>query len=433
MSPDFDAVVEAAWRDFAETLCVRVPALVPGQSLAIVEAAAGGWRRRMSFDVADGQLRCTISAGDLIWTDKDRWVRQATYIIDRGWCRLEGRSGFCHVVPTERFADLADAAVQALREVWGVIHPSFLAIGDPSYARHHVEHLGRPTEPDSPASAHDIGGGAPDIANTETLRFAAPAGPSTMRSGDAPFDAGVVPRSKDHLVELVRAAMAATGRPVVVSPRKAIYLRSSGTSLLRPTRDARALEIVTILSSSVPAPSMLGMIVAEFSARWPEVAVVVRNGLVYAQRRLDVEVFSPANLDAALRRWDAFAHIARPQIIHRLDHRPPVTHRVRGDRLPGALLGLLQVSQKPGSTLTPTSVLIACRRDPRRVHEFFDICAAEMREWMDNLTSARKAELGEDEIELCESEHRAYAHLARLLLGAMELAGDPPSGSSAGM
>ncbi|MBD0862911.1 hypothetical protein IA539_17140 [Gordonia sp. zg691] len=448
MSPDFDAVLEAAWRDFADTLSTRVPELVRGQSLAIVEAAAGGRRRRMTFAVAGqtGQpdrLRCTISAGDLTWTDKDRWMRQATYIVDRGWCRLEGRSAFCYEVDPTRFDDLADAAVRALREVWGVIHPSFVSIGDPSFARHHSASGAADT--DAPGE-HDRPGefGARDettapenttaenttAENTtaETVRFASLAGPV-----DAPVEGGVVPRSKDHLVELVRAAMAATGRPVVVSPRKAIYLRSSGTSLLRPTRDARALEIVTILSSVVPAPSLLGMIVSEFSPRWPEVAVVVRNGLVYAQRRLDVAVFNPANLDAALRRWDDFAASARPQMIYRLDvdKKLKLDHRRRGDRLPGALLGLLRVHQKPDSKLSPNTVLIACRHDPARVHEFFDICAAEMREWMDNLLTARKAELGDEEIALCEAEHRAYARVARLLLSAMDLVGDASSGPSA--
>ncbi|MDH3027089.1 hypothetical protein QEN35_22310 [Gordonia alkanivorans] len=423
MSPDFDAVVEAAWRDFTDTLAGRVPQLVPGQSLTVVEAAAGGWRRRMTFAVADeDRLRCTISAGDLTWTDKDRWMRQATYIVDRGWRRLEGRSAFCYEVADDRFGDLARAAVRALREVWGVIHPSFVSIGDPSYARHHLASGSADIETaDDPAAdrhGREFGTHALDseTTNADTIRFA-----SLARPLDAPAESGVVPQSKDHLVELVRAAMAAAGRPVVISPRKAIFVRSSGTSLLRPTRDARALEIVTILSSAVPPPSVLGMLISEFSPRWPEIAVVVRNGLVYAQRRLDVAVFSPANLDAALRRWDEFAATARAEMITRLEGDKKSTHRCRGERLPGALLALLRVNQKPGSKLSPSTVLIACRRDPERVHEFFDICAAEMREWMDNLASARKAELGEEEIAFCEAEHRAYAEVAQLLLSAMEL------------
>ncbi|MDS1115188.1 hypothetical protein RD149_15600 [Gordonia westfalica] len=424
MSPDFDAVVEAAWRDFADTLAGRVPELAPGQSLTVVEAAAGGWRRRMTFAVADeDRLRCTISAGDLTWTDKDRWMRQATYIVDRGWCRLEGRSAFCYEVADDRFGDLARAAVRALREVWGVIHPSFVSIGDPSYARHHLTSGTADVEPtdDAPATdrhGREFGSHAldPETTNADTIRFA-----SLARPLDAPAENGVVPQSKDHLVELVRAAMSAAGRPVVISPRKAIFLRSSGTSLLRPTRDARALEIVTILSSAVPPPSVLGMLVSEFSPRWPEIAVVVRNGLVYAQRRLDVAVFSPANLDAALRRWDEFAGTARAEMIARIEGDKKSTHRCRGERLPGALLALLRVNQKPGNKLSPATVLLACRRDPERVHEFFDICAAEMREWMDNLASARKAELGDDEIAFCEAEHRAYAEVAQLLLSAMEL------------
>ncbi|MCG7634542.1 MULTISPECIES: hypothetical protein [Gordonia] len=437
MSPDFDAVLEAAWRDFADTLAVRVPRLLPGQSLAIVEAAAGGWRRRMTFAVtgtlgSTERLRCTISAGDLTWTDKDRWMRQATYIVDRGWCRLEGRSAFCFEVDPLRFADLADAAVRALREVWGVIHPSFVSIGDPSFARHHsplpADDLDAERDQARSSESSRVVGEDPDdtvrITDADTLRFTAP-----PRFVDAPAEGGVIPQSKDHLVELVRAAMTAAGRPAVVSPRKAIFLRSTGTSLLRPTRDARSLEIVTILSSSVPAPSLLGMVVAEFSPRWPEVAVVVRNGLVYAQRRIDVAVFSPANLDAALRRWDDFARSARGDMIRRLGSQPKLDHRGRGDRLPGALLSLLRVNQKLDNKLSPTTVLAACHRDRERVHEFFDICAAEMREWMDNLTTARNAELGDEEIALCEAEHQAYARVARLLLSAMDLA-DGASGPS---
>ena len=441
MSPDFDAVLEAAWRDFADTLAVRVPRLLPGQSLAIVEAAAGGWRRRMTFAVAGSlgsteRLRCTISAGDLTWTDKDRWMRQAAYIVDRGWCRLEGRSAFCFEVRPHRFTDLADAAVRALREVWGVIHPSFVSIGDPSFARHHsplpADDLDTDTDTDrgrpvSGGAAADDLDDAVRATDADTLRFTAPA-----RFVDAPVEGGVVPQSKDHLVELVRAAMTAAGRPAVVSPRKAIFLRSTGTSLLRPTRDARSLEIVTILSSSVPAPSLLGMVVAEFSPRWPEVAVVVRNGLVYAQRRIDVAVFNAANLDAALRRWDDFARSARGEMIRRLDSSPKLDQRRRGDRLPGALLGLLRVNQKLDNTLSPSTVLAACHQDRERVHEFFDICAAEMREWMDNLTTARKAELGDEEIALCEAEHQAYARVARLLLTAMDLADGASPGAAPG-
>lgn len=433
MSPDFDADLEAAWRDFADTLAVRVPRLLPGQTLSIVEAAAGGWRRRMTFAVAGSResadrLRCTISAGDLTWTDKDRWMRQATYIVDRGWCRLEGRSAFCFEADAVRSGDLAGAAVRALREVWGVIHPSFVSIGDPSFARHHSPADGLDTD-----DADETDAGRPADSNrvgstdADTLRFTAPA-----RFLDAPVEGGVVPQSKDHLVELARAAMSAAGRPAVVSPRKAIFLRSTGTSLLRPTRDARSLEIVTILSSSVPAPSLLGMVVAEFSPRWPEVALVVRNGLVFAQRRIDVAVFSPANLDAALRRWDDFARSARGEMIRRLESGPKLEHRRRGDRLPVALQGLLRVNQKLDNKLSPTTVLAMCRQDRERVHEFFDICAAEMREWMDNLTTARKAELGDEEIALCEAEHQAYARVARLLLTAMDLAGGSSPGPSPG-
>jgi hypothetical protein len=425
MSPDFDAVLEAAWRDFADTLSTRVPQLVPGQTLAVVEAAAGGWRRRMTFAVVEqpgesARLRCTISAGDLTWTDKDRWMRQATYIVDRGWCRLEGRSAFCYEVDPARFADLSAAAVRALREVWGVIHPSFVSISDPSFARHHS------TTPTTDLDAGDVSDAGRGHVDAETIRFA-----SLTRPVDAPAEGGVVPQSQDHLVELVRAAMAATGRPVVVSPRKSIFLRATHTSLLRPARDGRALELVTILSSKVPAPSVVGSIVTEFSPRWPEVAVVVRNGLVYAQRRIDVAVFSPANLVAALRRWDEFTQGARRDMVRRLeaDENHKLPRRLRGDRLPSALQVLLRVAHREDSNLRPGSALIACRNDPERVHEFFDICAAEMRDWMDSLALARRAELGDEEIALCEAEHRAYARLARILLNAMELAGGSPERS----
>ncbi|MEO9330214.1 TY-Chap domain-containing protein [Gordonia aurantiaca] len=429
MSPDFDAVVEAAWRDFTDTLAARALRLAPGQTLTVMEAAAGGWRRRMTFAVAGpGRLRCTISAGDLTWTDKDRWMRQATHIIDRGWCRLEGRSSFCYEVDARVHVDLARAAVRALREVWGVIHPSFVSIGDPSYARHQLipnADLETTGPLDTGAVAHEGSPGAhaldprtdPDAqTNADTIRFA-----PLPRPLDAPVDDGVAPRSVEHLVELVRAAMAAAGRPIVISPRNAIFLRSSVTTLMRPARDAKALEIVTILSSTVPPPSVLGLLVTEFSPRWPEISVVVKNGLVYAQRRIDVAVFSPANLEVALRRWDEFTRTARGEMIARLEGRHSPL-RCRGERLPAVLRALVRAKQKrPGSTLSPNTVLVACQRDPARVHEYFDICATEMREWMNNLESARKAELGEEEIAFCMAEHRAYAEIAQLLLSAMEL------------
>lgn len=431
MSPDFDAVVEAAWRDFTDTLADRVLQLVPGQTLTVMEAAAGGWRRRMTFAVAGpDRLRCTISAGDLTWTDKDRWMRQATHIVDRGWCRLEGRSSFCYEVDTRVHGDLARAAVRALRDVWGVIHPTFVSIGDPSYARHQLTPTPdlEATDPeatgpvDTGAIAREARrGGAhaldPESPTADTIRFQ-----PLPRPSDGPVDSGVVPRSKKHLVELVRAAMEAAGRPVVISPRNTISLRTSVTTLMRPAHNLKALEIVTILSSSVPPPSVLGLLVTEFSPRWPEISVVVKSGLVYAQRLLDVAVFSPVNLEAALRHWERFVQTARTEMIERIEGGWHAAVRCRGEELPIVLRLLVESKRNnPNSPLTTNTILAACRRDPHRVYEYFDICAAEMREWMDNLEAARKNELGEEEIAACIAEHRAYAEVAQLLLSAMEL------------
>ncbi|MGV9709926.1 TY-Chap domain-containing protein [Gordonia sp. NPDC003424] len=124
---EFDVVVTAAWTDFTLDLTRRLTHLDPGDQFDIAQSPEfPGPHGRIRFSVTGaGRRRATIAESDL-HTSPDCLAEQSEFLQQAGWRRLRNRTLICEV-GVRRSADLAGSSVHALRGVWDVVHPAFLA------------------------------------------------------------------------------------------------------------------------------------------------------------------------------------------------------------------------------------------------------------------------------------------------------------------
>ena len=378
---DFDASVDDAWRAFRIDLADRAAQLRADDEhhMVQVQQSPDGPRGTLTFTVTRAhRIRCTAHVADL-HPAPDVHAEQLDALTAAGWRLL--RDGRLIVEVSRRHVDrLAQVAVDALRENWEVVHPSFL-------------------EQDLPM-----------------IR-------------EASIAVGAHPVSREHLLRLIVSALQdIAGRRITVDDDGDIPLPTGSlASWLRVLTEEPTIEFVATLVDEVPDTAIAAEFIATESVRWPGITLVLHQGSLMAFSSVPMTAFHRENLTAAVGHWLQFTAETAPGIISALAGSGPAA---QNEALPDPLQTLI-VLDEDGSTLDPHEVATICRHDQSAILDYIRTSQEQYLEWM---KSAAEADLAgdADEAAACRHEEQAWRATTEQLRAALRVVvlrgdGDVPS------
>lgn len=388
--PTFDQAVITAWDQFSVDLTRRPRMLGLGQDFDIEQIVEfpDGPQGRVGFSVTrDGLRRAVIEVDDL-HTTPDCREEQSEWLAEAGWHRVDEET---IVIETDvgTVEQLAQQAVSALRGVWDVLHPAFLL------------------------DAFDEATFEPAL-NTDAPSEAA---------------AAVIPTGPQHLQQLViEVLFDIVGEPIRIrSQTNTIELPASSgieSSLGISGRGAQ-IELFAKLAEHIDDPDTVGRILQTFSARWPNVALVLRDTDLYAIRTIEAAVFHPLNLAKGILDWRDFLADAAPGIVAELNptttHRKPEPHVCEFDSLPTGLADIIE--RDKATPLTPSAVAAICDYDVSTLERYLAVSEGEWQEWRENRRQVRElADADPDDVALCQGEVAFWRRLTAVLRTAARIA-----------
>lgn len=363
------------WEVFARRLSERMCILERGETLDLMrtDPTTGKEARILQIAVTGSKrVRCTARRNtwlELVLSDPaaQQWQRQRGVMVSLGWRRL--RSGD-HIVESGRrsVADLADRLTTALREVWGIADPAEVQVRDSSDA---------PREPvaPTPTPSSDL----PPRTRAIPVSLSASAVTAT-----ATVDAS-------HLRTLAAETLQALGIVLIDVNDRSISFEVDGIATkLLVSPYALRVELCTIIAHGTPDLVLLGAVIAEHSARWPDVSIVVTKGHVFAVRAIDATVFHPSNVMAALQDWTMFLREGAIDIIEQLQPDRAAWMResdtIGIDAMPEGLAALLTEYRDDPAALTPDDLARRTRANTPLLRRYARICSehlAAMKPWLD--------------------------------------------------
>ncbi|WP_299575117.1 hypothetical protein [uncultured Williamsia sp.] len=279
-STRFDAALEAAWLDFRTGLADLLVDVAVDEEVVVRWAhdASSPWTPLLSF-VGTGarRIRCTVVRGDLS-------ADQTAVLIGDGWRRLrDGR--VILEVGRRRVDEVCAAATDVLREVCGVLHPTFLDPLDADTSHHATIQRSSRRDPGTAATAST----AHPVADTE------------------------------HLQELLLDTLAAHADDAFVDADGDIRVHMGTQTIQLRVHPARpVVEFVACVAAVCVDDRTVNEIVVAEGARWTGVAVHVLDGHVWATQRLVVPTFVATNVIAAIESWRDFLRDGAPAITARI-------------------------------------------------------------------------------------------------------------------
>ncbi|MGV9826846.1 MULTISPECIES: T3SS (YopN, CesT) and YbjN peptide-binding chaperone 1 [unclassified Gordonia (in: high G+C Gram-positive bacteria)] len=378
---DFDTSVEGAWRTFRGELADRLVGLEPGDEVVVEQSREvhEGSHATLTFTATRAhRLRATIRTVDLLSAPGES-PTPIEAAGKAGWRVLrDGRT--IYEVSRRRVDELAQVAVAALREIWEVVHPAFLAQPEPA-----------PVEP--------------------------------------VVSIGVVPESRDHLLRLVVGALEEiAGGTIVLDEDGDIPLPTGELrSWLHVMADDPAIEFFGTLVDEVPDAAAAAEFIAAEAVGWTGIKLVLHQSTVMVFLTVEMRAFCRENLVSALARWLGFMHDAAPDIVAAIKGADaPEPTSTDDDQLPDELQTLI-VLDEDGQSLDAHDVATICRFDRSAILRYFRTTQEQYLEWM---KSARAADAAGDpeEAAACRHEEEAWRVTARKLQDALRIVALPDDG-----
>ena len=354
----FDYSIAKAWRTFRSELADRIVELQYGRPMIVGgPSKTGTFSPTLIFTATrNNRVRCTLTP----------FVLPPTVDVDemraKGWqVRRDGHLVF--EVSRRRADQLSHTAIAAARSIWGVLDPSFL------------------------------GGSTPGSA------------PAPVESRPA---VGVVPDSQDHLRRLVIDVLQdVTGHPIIVDADGDIpFGHRELTSFLHVFADEAAVEFCTTVIDDVPDVVEAAMFVAQQSARWSGITLVLHQSSLLAIQTLHLGVFQRENLLGGFGRWLDFMDNAVPEIISVLTDGDTLGAEMPHEPLPEALQTLI-VLDEDGTTLRAKEVAKICGYDRSAILAYIETSQKQYLSWESSADDAEES--GDvEEADACRHEGQAW-------------------------
>lgn len=389
----FDDLIEDAWREFASTLALRLPHLESGQYIEVARQEGQRHRVLVAFTAAGpGKIRCTLDSALLRSSDRAEWIRTRGQLAQLGWRFLPRKDNHIAEAGHGDIPRLTQLAVSTLREVFGHAHPVFVMINDPF-----------------PPAAHS------SVGELHDLTAALDALPDCVA-------AGYVVESEAELLTITRDVVATLLGSQVAIVDRCIELPALDVVPWRIFASPRGPSLVftTTLSHRLLDSSLLGRLVVDHSACWPDIALTVDRDHVYAQRVVDAAVLQPQNIASALSTWRRFLADAARRLVEVLNSGGPGAHNCGYSAVPVGLQTLFDLAMR--DNLSSSRIVHLANGKTDRLREYLRVCRGLAADAAESATAARErgADLGE--IRLHSDATEFYRHFCALLEEAIDRA-----------
>ena len=366
---DFDASVSDGWAAFRDELTTCLTGLQAGGSVRVTapNSEVDGVGSTAIFTItADDEVRCHLSP-TILCQGRELSDDELSLLMALEWdsiCEDE-----CIVECSRHEAEhVVLAATGVMRELWQVLHPTFLMT---------VEE--QPAEP---------------IQHT-----------------------GFEPVGQTQLQDLVDAALE---RMTGCAPRKdddgdITFTVNDETSWLCVDVNDPVIEMFTNLAVNVDDSAAASAAIMNYSRKWPDIKFVLIDSCVRVSIRTDATVFTDAVLRSTLTKWFDFLTEGSGDVAAVVAE---ARSAAKDDNLPAGLMCLLQLDDDDVSPLTTREIAAVCDLDRDAILHYIKVCEEQRFSWRSSIYDALERE-DEEEAAACEHEEKAWAATTKSLRAAL--------------
>lgn len=396
--------MQRAWREFRERLADHVAKMVDDEYLQLEspdEGESSGSSPYLQFCGYGGDAaRCEASSNAFLAKRFHLTAADIEALVESGWQapadeKNHGSSNFYVDLERDHADQAAAMAVVALRDVFGIAHPTFLSAdawnedGQLSFDMGVVVH-------DEPVSAE-------------------PALPSIIHPGD-----------RDELIELVdRTLTARFGKPLVKDDDGDIPVRS-GSALLfvRVKSTGPVVEIFAPLVKGITNRTRAAEVLSDLNRDNLFARFFLNDDYVIAEIQMPASPFVPEQLDDMLAHMSKIADEIDEGLAERLGGRLPFfqdeaksTRRksepdedddADEDELAPELQAIIQIEADGGTRLSASEVASICGYDRDKILGFIRECSQQEIDWRKAAEGAHSSG-DREEAEVCEGEAESWA------------------------
>ncbi|MFC0446915.1 T3SS (YopN, CesT) and YbjN peptide-binding chaperone 1 [Rhodococcus jostii] len=394
----FDREIDDAWTELQDRLTRYVHAMEDDDELVLqsqydsvddglVESAACV----RFFAWAGDTVRCEVPSNRFLHPARALTEEERDRLIELGWNRPDlsehadsgnGSASYYLDVDREDAERVASMTVTVFREIWDLLHPSFLKA---------------------------ITGG-----RSETPVFDSAEAPAQLRDG-----AGLRDRVDAAVESMLEQAPGKDEDGDIL-----VWVGELPTYVRVIEEDAR-VEVFARVVHTISDRTRTAEALADLNRQWPDIKFLLVVDNVVAVMRVDGSPFVADHLVSVFRMFehfvdtvdDAFAEKLGGKLNSTPDATSSYAEHECEDEFPAALVTLIHLDSESG--LDPDDVAEICGRDRDTILEFLRLCSEQEIEWRHNAELAREAE--PEEAEMCEDESRAWAKTKESLRAALRV------------
>ncbi|UZG55530.1 T3SS (YopN, CesT) and YbjN peptide-binding chaperone 1 [Rhodococcus opacus] len=394
----FDREIDDAWTELQDRLTGYVHVMEDDDELVLqsqydsvddglVETAACV----RFFAWAGDKVRCEVPSNRFLHPARALTEEEHDRLIELGWNRPDlcehvdegnGSASYYRDADREDAHLLASMTVTVFREIWDLLHPSFLKA---------------------------ITGG-----RGETPEFGTADVPAQLRDG-----AGLRDRVDAAVESMLEQAPGKDADGDIL-----VWVGDLPTYVRVIEEDAR-VEVFARVVHTISDRTRTAEALADLNRQWPDIKFLLIVDNVVAVMRVDGSPFVADHLVSVFRMFEHFVDTVDDAFAEKLGGKlnstPGATssyaeHECE-DEFPAALVTLIHLDSESG--LDPDDVAEICGRDRDTILEFLRLCTEQEIEWRHNAELAREEE--PEEADMCEDEASAWAKTKESLRAALRV------------
>ncbi|MDV7355966.1 hypothetical protein R4282_23500 [Rhodococcus oxybenzonivorans] len=394
----FDREIDDAWTQFQDRLTRYVRAMQDDDELVLVsryDSTDDGLTETAAcvrfFAWAGDTVRCEVPSNLFLHPARQLSEEDHDRLIELGWNRPDavadvdegnGSASFYLDADRTEATRLATMTIAVFREIWDLMHPSFLqAI---TRGRQDVPPLDLPDE--TPARQRN-GSGLRELVDTAVESMLGQA-PEKDGDGDILVWVGDMP------------------------------------TYVRVLDDDARVEVFARVVHSISDRTRAAEALADLNRQWSDIKFLLIVDNVVAVMRIDGSPFAAEHLLSVFRTFEHLVDTADEAFAERLGGTlnttatsPTGTDEHGSHELPAALMTLIHLDSDSG--LDADDVAEICGRDRDTILEFLRLCSDQEVEWRHNAELAREND--SEEADMCESEAQSWAKTSDSLRAALRV------------